>query len=111
MKLKPYQRTRVVARYQAGEEQVREIAREYEVSERTIARVVAKAGLSYRRQRRPFTAEEKAEVVRLYKSGMATPLLATRFRCNSATVRKWLRAAGVKLRWGWTGKKHPWRSR
>lgn len=91
---------RILARHADGEQTRHEIAAMFAVSRSTVGRVVAEAGQSYARKRRPLTAAERTEIVRRYRAGEATAPLARAFRCTTVTVQGVLHRAGVTLRLG-----------
>lgn len=85
----------MAARYWAGAT-VYELAGEFGIERRTVATRLKKAGVSMRRQ--PASAEQAAEMVRLYKSGLSLAKVADQTGVSTKTVLNYLRADGIQLR-------------
>lgn len=85
----------MVARYNEGAT-VYELAGEFGIERRTAAVRLKGAGVAMRRQ--PARAEQVAEMVRLYESGLSLAKVADRTGFSSKTVLNYLRAEGVQLR-------------
>ena len=105
-KLTERQRRALNERYQAGGETVMELAAEYEVTERTIYRMVKQ-----KNRCRTSTPEERRQVALLYAGGMSMAAVARKLGRSQNFVKAVLLVTGVKIRtWkrnhNW---QYPWR--
>lgn len=96
----PEARSAMVACYRSGRLAPSEIASRFGVSERTVYREAAKAGVL--RRARWLDDEASARIVRLYAGGRGKTMaqIAQETGFVLATIRKALREAGVKIRRG-----------
>jgi transposase len=105
-KLTSDQQLDVAERYGNGQS-VRQIAAVYGVSYTPIADILKRQGIA-RRERTDYswkpTPENCAEVVRLWREGLAVLKIAKQVQTDSRNVSQALRDAGIKTRYG--GKNH-----
>lgn len=86
---------RTVARYSEGAT-VYELAGEFGIERRTVAVRLKAAGVVMRRQ--APSAEQVAEMVRLYESGLSLERVGERSGFSTKTVLNYLRTEGVRTR-------------
>ncbi len=85
----------MAARYLEGAN-VNELAAEFRCARQTVALRLKEHGVVMRH--RPATAEEIAQVVELYGSGLSLVGVAEKTRFSAKSVFNYLRAEGVQLR-------------
>lgn len=85
----------MVVRYAEGAT-VYELADEFGIERRTVAVRLKGAGVTLRRQ--PANAEQVADMVRQYESGLSLAKVAHRTGFASETVLNYLRAEGIRTR-------------
>jgi len=85
----------MAARYVEGAT-VYELAGDFGIERRTVAVRLKAAGVVMRRQ--PATADQIAEMVRLYESGLSLAKVADRTGFSVKTVLNYLRAEGIPTR-------------
>lgn len=85
----------MAARYLEGAN-VNELAAEFRCARQTVALRLKEHGVVMRNQ--PATAEEIAQVVELYGSGLSLVGVAEKTRFSAKSVFNYLRAEGVQLR-------------
>jgi len=85
----------MAARYAQGAT-VYELAEEFGIERRTVSARLKGAGVSMRR--RPATAEQVAEMVRLYESGQSLLKVGQHLGFDAKTVRARLLERGVVMR-------------
>lgn len=85
----------MVDRYAEGAT-VYELSSEFGIERRTVAVRLKAAGVMMRRQ--PASAEQVAEMVRLYESGLSLAKVADRTGFSGKTVLNYLRAEGIPTR-------------
>ena len=79
----------VIGRYQSGENAT-QIAKHYGVTNGTVLVSLRKAGIEIRESKPPLSAEEKEEIVRLYKEGVSMKEIGKRLGRMEATIRNFL---------------------
>jgi transposase-like protein len=96
-------RRRLVARYEGSSETVVELARLFEISDRTVLRIVRAAGATRRQPYRPRTREEREQIRQAYEAGeLSTLAIARQFGTTRGALHKlsttygWRLPAGAK---------------